>query len=173
MVSIIKTMSTKNRQTGFTLVELIVVMAILGILAVISLANFRTSQIKARDAQRKHDLRQITNALESYIGDHGSYPSASGGEIKACGCKAPASADLCDWTGGGGSREMCDDNNTVYMKEVPGDPLSTETYCYWSDGNSFKVYVKLENTNDPDIIASVSCAGASYNFGIASSNTSP
>lgn len=173
---------TMRNGAGFTLVELLVVLAILGVLMIVSLANFRTSQQKARDAQRKSDLHQITNALEAYMTDKGGYPSASSGKIKACAdssgtCKPAATADACDW-GGTGSREMCDENNTVYIKEVPGDPggaQTSQTYCYYSEGSLYRLYAILENANDPEILpagAYKSC-GASYNFGISSSNTTP
>jgi len=157
---------------GFTLVELLVVMAIIGILAVVSLANFRTSQMKGRDVQRKSDLRQIANALEAYMGDHGGYPSSSNGKIKACGC---GNGTLeCNWDEDSGERELCDKNNTVYMSKVPGDPSGNPNYCYWSDGGSFKLYAKLENTNDPEAKGPYTCAGyTTYNFGISSSNTKP
>jgi len=165
-------------KNAFTLVELLVVMAILGILAVVSLANFRTSQMKGRDAQRKSDLRQIANALEVYMSDHGGYPSSSNGKIRACGCGNGTRE--CNWDEDSGERELCDVNNTVYMSKVPGDPIansatsSSPNYCYWSDGTSFKLYAKLENTKDPEIGGPYTCAGNStYNFGISSSNTKP
>lgn len=175
-------LSFNQKKKGFTLVELLVVMAILGILAVVSLANFRTSQIKARDAQRKHDMRQITNALEAYISDHGSYPDAGtggdAGKIVACSdsCGVP---EGCEWEGTS-VREMCDENSTVYMIEVPGDPqpgTSQPNYCYWSDNTSYKLYVNLENEKDPERFEEPnptrSCGGALYNYGTASTNTSP
>jgi general secretion pathway protein G len=154
-------------RSGFTLVELLVVMAILGILATVSLANFRTSQQKARDAQRKADLRQIANALEAYMNDHGGYPTEESGKIKACGCGTLA----CGW--GADPREFCDSNNTVYMKEIPDDPAGSPHYCYKSGGSWFQLYAKLENANDPEAKLSVSCSGTTYNFGISSPNTTP
>ncbi len=167
----------KNLKSGFTLVELLVVMAILGILTVVTLGNFRTSQIKARDAQRKSDLRQISNALEAYYNDYAGYPpqSVTGGMIKACSCGAPSPLD-CAWMDPG-EREFCDKNNTVYMSMVPGDPLSdpSHSYCYYSEGNLYRLYAILENENDPEILgssATKSC-GADYNFGVSSANTKP
>ncbi len=166
----LKKLKVKNQKHGFTLVELLVVMAILAILATVTLANFRTSQIKARDAQRKHDLRQIVNALEAYFSDHNGYPEASNGKIMACGCQDPGLA--CGWDDPVGQREFCDGNNTVYMAKVPGDPLSdpNHSYCYQSDGNYFKLYAILENEKDPEATIEVTCAGKDYNFGLASPN---
>jgi prepilin-type N-terminal cleavage/methylation domain-containing protein len=157
-------------KTGFTLVELLVVMAILAILATVSLANFRNSQMKARDAQRKSDLHQIANAMEAYTSDHGGYPEADGGKIQACStvdnCLTLAT---CQW--GTFPRELCDNNNTVYMKEIPDDPVGNPHYCYWSDSSSFKLYANLENSNDAEAAGPFSCGTGTYNFGLASSNT--
>src|SRR4030042_3819461 len=163
-------------QLGFTLVELLVVMAILGILTVITLGNFRTSQIKARDAQRKSDLRQISNALEAYYNDYTRYPSANtAGKMLACLCEE--GDEPCDWDSEAGYREFCDANSTVYMSKVPGDPVSSTDfpYCYQSDGSYYKIYAKLENEKDPEAKLDVPCGGGTqkYNFGIASSNTQP
>lgn len=175
---------------GFTLVELLVVMAIISILAVIAMANFQTSQIKARDAERKANMRQISNALEAYTSDHGFYPNAedaNGGKIKACAdgggvCKASSASTACEWSGTL-SRELCDENNTVYMTEIPSDPTGKDDFadpdaqphfCYWSDGVSYKIYTKLENDNDIDLKGPFTCNGiVTYNFGISSSNTKP
>lgn len=159
---------------GFTLIELLVVMAILGILATVSIANFRTSQAKGRDASRKSDIHQIRSALEAYVNDHGGYPASSGdGKIVACGCDL--NPVQCDW-GVKDFNEFCDENKTVYMKEVPADPLATQNYCYVSpDGTSYQIYAILENTNDPEKLAPPkTCGGASgYNFGLSSSNSTP
>lgn len=160
-----------QNSSGFTLVELLVVMAIIGILAVISLANFRTSQIKARDAERKANLRQITNALEAYMSDYGVYPPAQNGKIKACGCGL-ATPNACEWTDST-NREFCDANNTVYMKEVASDPTGAPHFCYESDGTYFKIYADLENDNDPERKSlGTHCGSNEYDFGIASGNVS-
>jgi prepilin-type N-terminal cleavage/methylation domain-containing protein len=162
---------TKDLKLGFTLVELLVVMTILGILTVITLGNFRTSQIKARDAQRKSDLRQIANALEAYFNDHSGYPSGASGRILACTCEQGDRP--CDWTQDPGEREFCDENNTVYMNKVPGDPVNDPPYYYRSNGTYYQLYANLENNNDPEASLSIPLGEENYNFGVASPNCSP
>jgi prepilin-type N-terminal cleavage/methylation domain-containing protein len=157
---------------GFTLIELLVVMAILAILMVITLANFRTSQAKSRDAQRKSDLNQIATAFEAYMTDHGSYPEDQNGSVKSCGCGDGTL--VCQWTIENGQREFCDNNNTVYMTKIPGDPQGSIPYCYLTNGKSFQLYAQLENANDPDLLSSVvNCGAGSYNYGVASPNSRP
>ncbi|MCX6704946.1 MAG: prepilin-type N-terminal cleavage/methylation domain-containing protein, partial [Candidatus Woesebacteria bacterium] len=75
----------KNKKgAGFTLVELLVVIAVLGVLVTIGLTSFTSAQMRGRDTQRKSDLKEVSSSLEIYYNDYGRYPSASGGQILGC-----------------------------------------------------------------------------------------
>ena len=145
----------KKKNSGFTLMELLIVIAILGILATIGLGSFRSAQIKGRDAQRKSDLTQIQKALEMYYNDYSGYPET-----------LPA---------GGGS--WLDAKGTLYMKEVPKDPKDFD-YCYETETNQtwYRLYAKLENSQDSGI-AKTGCSNGctcngdnTYNYKVTSSN---
>lgn len=144
-----------KKTSGFTLMELLIVIAILGILATIALGSFRSSQIKGRDAQRKNDLSQIQKALEMYYNDYAGYPET-----------LPA---------GGGS--WSDAKGTLYMKEVPKDPKDFD-YCYetTADNTWYRIYAKLENSQDSGIAKTGCAAGCTcqgdntYNYKVGSSN---
>lgn len=72
--------SDKRRKHSFTLVELMVVIAIIGILASIGVATYSRTQARARDAKRKADMVTIQNALEMYASENnGSYPDHPAG----------------------------------------------------------------------------------------------
>lgn len=140
---------------GFTLVELLVVIAIIGTLVTIALVSFRSSQARARDAQRKSDLKQVGSALELYYSDYGEYPTTL------------------SW-----GNEFTD-SKTTYFKVLPVDPIDDFDYVYRvvdsGTNQKYQLFAYLENTQDPDLIGtSISCgSGKSCNFAITSSNTTP
>ena len=172
-----------NKRSGFTLVELLIVIVIIGILASIGLGSFNTAQMKSRDSKRKTNLQQIANALEIYYNDKGVYPaSTTAGLIKGCGLNA---LEDCTW---GESAFSNTSTNTTYMVKLPTDPLDKKYNYYYTTFKKlginvgYKLYARLENTQDneidPDIVTqSRDCdnVGTTYvcNYGISSGNTTP
>jgi len=156
-------------KTGFTIIELLIVMGILGVLATFFISGYTGVQRKARDANRKSDLKQIANAMELYFNDYRAYPDESSGQIVGC---PSTTATACSWGTG-----QFTDTDTLYIKTVPGDPTPAWTYVYRTDANGtyYKLYAMLENPEDPDIIsvAETACTGAACNFAITSGNTTP
>jgi len=65
----------KNKN-GFTLVELIVVIAIIGIISTLVVVNFNSSRIRSRDAQRVNNIHEMQTALELYYNRYKNYPTA-------------------------------------------------------------------------------------------------
>lgn len=61
---------------GFSLLELIVVMAVLGILVVYALPAYEDATTRAREAVLKEDLMKMRQALEDYMTDKGLYPES-------------------------------------------------------------------------------------------------
>ena len=128
---------------GFTLVELLIVIAIIGVLTTLLMANFIGVRQRARDAQRKSDVRQIQAALELYRSDQGSYPSS------LPDCKGQLASP---------------DGTVVYMRSVPCDPLYPNYYYggkYFFSSDSgcdsgfppqtgYHIRVCLENKNDKE-----------------------
>ncbi|HEX8390519.1 MAG TPA: type II secretion system protein [Candidatus Saccharimonadales bacterium] len=67
--------SLKQRQSGFTIVELLIVIVIIGILATLVIVTFSGVQQKARDSERKTDINAIAGQLEAFYANKGYYPT--------------------------------------------------------------------------------------------------
>lgn len=121
------------KRRGFTILELLVVMTIIGILAAIGLASYGGVQQKARDARRKSDLENVARALEMFRSDSPDreYPDGPllwGGELAV--------------------------NGQIYMAELPTDVRFGYVYEAVSDGTrnvSYRLYGRLENLEDSDV----------------------
>jgi prepilin-type N-terminal cleavage/methylation domain-containing protein len=72
-------MRTNNRK-GFSLIELLIVVVIIGILAAIAIPKFANTKEKAYIAQMKSDLKNLASAQESYFADKNTY--AATGDIQ-------------------------------------------------------------------------------------------
>lgn len=115
---------------GFTLIEILIVITIIGVLAALILTNFVGVRERGRDGKRKSDLKQIQTALEIYRADRASYPTTS--SFPSCGSSFTA-------------------GTSEYMQRVPCDPLGVSvSYSYVSDGGRYCLRACLENTRDPD-----------------------
>lgn len=126
-----------RRTTGkkaFTLLELLIAISLVGILAVgsIIIVNPKTQIERARDAERKEELRQIQNALETYYHDNGKYPEGTSINNYTIG-NVPWNTQ---WLS--------------YSTVLPKDPVSDKKYVYYSDEKSYYLYASLDRGgNDP------------------------
>ena len=81
-----------NEESGFTLVELLVVMLILGILAAIAVPSFFNQRDKAKDADAKADVRTAETAMETYATSNGGkYTGADATKLRAIESTLPTS----------------------------------------------------------------------------------
>jgi general secretion pathway protein G len=137
----------KLAQKGFTLIEMLVVISIIGLLATLVAANLNSARSRARDAERKSDMKNIQTALRIYYNDNGRYPANDGSnQMRAC----EPGTNSCVWG------EEWNVGTTVYMQTLPKDPLSpTQDYRYImgsatdaTDTDSYTLQACLENKSD-------------------------
>src|SRR5882757_4414165 len=67
--------SLKKRNQGFTIVELLIVIVVIGILAALVITTYAGIQAKARNSKRQTDVQDIQTQLEAYFQTNGNYPS--------------------------------------------------------------------------------------------------
>jgi len=66
--------SSHNTHTGYTLLELMIVVAIAGILVTLAVPSFQRSAVKAREAALKQNLFTLRTVMDQHYADHGVYP---------------------------------------------------------------------------------------------------
>lgn len=69
----------KLNQKGFTIIELLVVIVIIGILVALTLPNLFAAQARGRDSDRKNELKNLQQKLETHFGDNDQYPTTLAG----------------------------------------------------------------------------------------------
>lgn len=129
-----------KKQNGLTLIEILIVVALLMLILLALFRVFRVDINRTKDAQRKNDLRDIKLAFEDYYNDHQEYPP----EEYLLDC-------------GGTSLKP-------YLKEVPCDPDTGEPYLYFpypgggDNSQGYRVLSILTDLADPSI-EKVGCVG--------------
>lgn len=138
---------------GFTLIEMLIVVAIIGILSSLILVGLASFRSRGRDARRIADVKQVQNALEVYYTKNLKYPPVTGGSA------TDRWDELTTTIAGSG----------IGISQLPNDPLSpSQEYDYKECNNQqgYVIAVTLEDSdnttlsNDIDGTSSGSC-----NFG--------
>ena len=85
--AIILLMLRGQKQTGFTIVELLIVIVVIGILAAITMVAYSNVTNRAKDSQTDSSVSQMKKLIEMYMADNGVYPAVCGGGDNS-GCNA-------------------------------------------------------------------------------------
>jgi prepilin-type N-terminal cleavage/methylation domain-containing protein len=117
-------------QDGFTLVELLIVVVILGVLAAIAIPQFSASTDDSKAAALDATLSNLRTAIELYYQQHGSYPSAvaAGGSFGAIDTEAAFVSQLVKFTSAAGAVSNTKDATYKYgpylkKSTIPADPI--------------------------------------------------
>lgn len=169
-------MKKKSHQNaGFTLIELLVVISIIGLLSSIVLTSINSARVKARDARRLADIRQIVTVLQLYYDDNNAFPPTTGCNGGWC-CLGHGDAGKC-WSNGYWGSTALDNSLSKYIPKIPDDPLNNtsklgDAYMYNSSvttsaGLGPTLHWAIEKTNP----VAQDCAGGDIgNWGSGNGN---
>jgi len=151
----------KNNRSGFTFVELLVVIVIMAVLVAAS-ANYLFSQggSKARDTERKNEIKQVAALVEQFVSSYGEPPNTN-----IQNRKIKNTSWLSDCLSVGDYKALMKCFKTLKYIEGEGlekltlDPKEgienaegkTYNYMYAADNNGWKICALLENQTDPDL----------------------
>ncbi len=120
---------------GFTLIEILIVVAIIGILASIVLVGLGSFRARGRDARRIADLRETQNALELYYTKNQKYPDLGGGD---------------SWTSLTNSLVGAG----IGISSISNDPLYPDKFYRYgvvADGQNYVLAATLEDGDNPGL----------------------
>jgi len=123
-------------ERGFTLIEMLVVVAIIGLLSSVVLVGIGPARSRARDTRRIADIRQVQNGLEAYHSGAGRYPSVN------------------DFYGRTGARAI---------PNLPTDPQGGEYAYIFSAPDGYVMGICLENERTSEISSFTPSNASSYN----------
>ena len=139
-----------SNRKGFTLVELVVVVAVIAILSGIVIANISSSRSKARDAKRISDIAQIQLALEQYFDRCGKYPALGYANLSGTNNTCPTGISF-----------------SSFISVVPKDPSTGIDYGYGVSADNLDYILKatLQNTGNTVTAEGLTVSTTKYNIG--------
>lgn len=150
---------THNSRSGFTLVEVMVVVSIIASLSSVILVGVKAAQASGRDSVRGSSAIQVRNALALYQTDHNGVPAGGVGDTAVAGCIKKTVSNVTSW--------VCSDPTTVlqplvdgkYISHIPVDVVNTNGLEYQyitADGAG------TTNSNNLGTIATTQTASFGY-----------
>ncbi|MEI7792066.1 MAG: prepilin-type N-terminal cleavage/methylation domain-containing protein [Candidatus Berkelbacteria bacterium] len=121
---------------GFTLVELLVVIAVIGILSAVVVLNTNSAKSKARDAIRLSDMATLKTSLGLYLEANGKYPDQRPSPDPSTTCLTNCVISRSDTAMDGNPGKYISDMDTYFPGGLPNDPINKSN----GSGNYFYSY---------------------------------
>lgn len=136
---------------GFTLIELMTVVVIIGILVVIALPQFSKQADKARLSRAKAEMKSVQKILEIYYAEHKKYPAAAATNGSVNGIKNVLADNGISWTNdSNGTYKDPWGNGYIYVAKITEEDTAYEIYCTGSDGwDANGTQLKASQLQDP------------------------
>ncbi|HOV79810.1 MAG TPA: type II secretion system protein GspG [Bacillota bacterium] len=136
---------------GFTLIELMTVVVIIGILAVIAMPQFSKQADRARLGRAKAEIKSVQKILEIYFSEHKKYPAAAATNGTVNGIKDVLAENGISWTDDStGTYKDPWGNGYLYVAKTGEEDTGYEIYCTGPDGwGSGNTQLKATHTQEP------------------------
>ena len=148
---------TYNKK-GFTLIEILVVIAIIAILVAFISSNFLGARQRAKDVKIKSEFRGMKTALRLFYNDYNIYPGPAAtttiNTFSGCGVGSPPSTDCLTQATCPGMFAAGASCVNVYVKLLPPASDYAWSYRQVSSGNDFCLWASLENSSDHEVAKS-------------------
>lgn len=180
-------MDKANKRFGFTLMEILITITIMGLLGAVAFTSYGALSKSARDSKRKSDLEQMRGALEIYKSANGTYPTTNSSWSGIC-------SNVGSKTDSGVSGYI-PDLAPAYLQKLPHDPKESKKnnnssypaacsdpnwncYMYYSNGTEYKLiaHCTVENPVDStspyyDPTRTFTVSGKTYSYSLQVSSS--
>ncbi len=152
--------NNKKNKSGFTLIELMVVISIVSILSAVILVSLNKVRDKGENTEMVRQVREYANAIQlSYVPNGNAFPGSYGHNGGSQGCLVvTVGSGNCNWASGSlkvayPSADRAKISSYISLKPITppitsSNGLVYDSVRYSSDGQEFRLYYPMKNTTD-------------------------
>lgn len=136
-----KRMLIRRLKPGFTVLEVLIVLAVFGLLATLAVLSLNSARARVRDAQRLSDVGTISAALSRYWLEKATYPSSAGISLGQPGTNTEVLS-------AGGFEKRDKAQPPIYLDRLPTGPKVDEYYRYKGGANGYSIRFTTESDTE-------------------------